>query len=63
MRFPRVGAAALDVVRRLGATRLGVLLIGRVVSPLQRVLYRKSGGRLSLTGRAPVLLLTTVGRR
>jgi deazaflavin-dependent oxidoreductase (nitroreductase family) len=30
---------------------------------LQRSLYRHSGGRLSLTGRAPVLLLTTTGRR
>jgi deazaflavin-dependent oxidoreductase (nitroreductase family) len=34
-----------------------------VVSPLQRQLYRSTGGRLSLTGRAPVLLLTTTGRR
>lgn len=49
--------------QRLGATRLGVLAIGRVVSPLQRQLYRSTGGRLSLTGRAPVLLLTTTGRR
>jgi deazaflavin-dependent oxidoreductase (nitroreductase family) len=40
-----------------------VLAIGWVVSPLQRELYRRSGGRLSLTGRAPVLLLTTTGRR
>jgi F420H(2)-dependent quinone reductase len=62
---------ALDVIRgavrgfaqRLGGTRLGVVAIGRVVSPLQRQLYRRTGGRLSLTGRAPVLLLTTTGRR
>lgn len=40
-----------------------MLAIGRVISPLQRQLYRRSGGRLSLTGRAPVLLLTTTGRR
>lgn len=53
----------LDHVQRLGGTRLGVLAIGRVVSPVQRQLYRRTGGRLSLTGRAPVLLLTTVGRR
>lgn len=58
-----VRSAALGVMRRLGATRLGVLLIGHVVSPLQRVVYRSTGGRLSLTGRAPVLLLTTTGRR
>jgi len=42
---------------------VGVLAIGRIVSPLQRELYRRTGGRLSLTGRAPVLLLTTTGRR
>lgn len=53
----------LDQAHRLGGTRLGVLAIGRVVSPLQRQLYRRTGGRLSLTGRAPVLLLTTIGRR
>lgn len=34
-----------------------------VFSPLQRWLYRVTGGRISLTGRAPVLLLTTTGRR
>ena len=62
---------ALDVIRtavrgfaqRLGGTRVGVLAIGWVVSPLQRQLYRSTGGRFSLTGRAPVLLLTTTGRR
>ena len=65
------GGMALDMIRggfrglaqRLGRTRIGVLVIGRVVSPLQRQLYRRTGGRLSLTGRAPVLLLTTTGRR
>ena len=45
------------------AQRRGVLAIGRIVSPLQRQLYRRTGGRLSLTGRAPVLPLTTTGRR
>jgi F420H(2)-dependent quinone reductase len=62
---------ALDLIRetarglaeRIGGTHLGVLVIGRVVSPLQRWLYRLTGGRISLTGRAPVLLLTTTGRR
>lgn len=53
----------LRLTRALGGTRLGVLAIGRVVSPLQRWLYRGSGGRVSLTGRAPVLLMTTTGRR
>jgi hypothetical protein len=40
-----------------------VLAIGRIVSPLQRQLHRRTGGRLPLTGRAPVLLLTTTWRR
>jgi deazaflavin-dependent oxidoreductase (nitroreductase family) len=52
-----------SVARRLGATRAGVWFIGRVFSPAQRRLLEASGGRLSLTGRAPVLLLTTTGRR
>jgi deazaflavin-dependent oxidoreductase (nitroreductase family) len=39
-----------------------VFIIGRLVSPLQRWLHRVSGGRISLTG-APVLLLTTTGRK
>lgn len=51
------------LVRRAGTTRVGVWLIGHLVSPLQRQLYRRSGGRISLTGSAPVLLLTTIGRR
>ena len=58
-----IGQALRGLAQRLGGTRVGVLAIGRIVSPLQRQLYRKTGGRLSLTGRAPVLLLTTTGRR
>jgi deazaflavin-dependent oxidoreductase (nitroreductase family) len=66
-----VGSVSADGMRRrlggfvqhLGRTRLGVLAIGRIISPLQRELYRRSGGRFTLTGRAPVLLLTTTGRR
>jgi F420H(2)-dependent quinone reductase len=61
--FTGIGKALRGVAQRLGGTRLGVLAIGRIVSPLQRKLYRRTGGRLSLTGRAPVLLLTTTGRR
>ncbi|MGY1615822.1 nitroreductase/quinone reductase family protein [Geodermatophilus sp. SYSU D00691] len=53
----------LDLVRRLGATRTGVWVVGHVVSPVQRELYRRTGGRVSVTGSAPVLLLTTTGRR
>ena len=63
MSFTGIGKALRGVAQRLGGTRLGVLAIGRIVSPLQRKLYRRTGGRLSLTGRAPVLLLTTTGRR
>jgi F420H(2)-dependent quinone reductase len=59
----RIRTAPRELAKHLGGTRLGVLAIGRIVSPLQRKLYRSSGGRLSLTGRAPVLLLTTTGRR
>ena len=59
----RLAHTIAEVTQRVGATRIGVLTIGRIVSPIQRELYRRSRGRLSLTGRAPVLLLTTVGRR
>lgn len=59
----RIGTAVRGLAQRVGGTRLGVLAIGWVVSPLQRSLYRGTGGRFSLTGRAPVLLLTTTGRR
>jgi F420H(2)-dependent quinone reductase len=58
-----IRGAVRGFAQRLGSTRVGVLAIGWVVSPLQRRLYRSTGGRLSLTGRAPVLLLTTTGRR
>jgi F420H(2)-dependent quinone reductase len=61
--FDGIGKVLRGLAQRLGGTRLGVLAIGRIVSPLQRLLYRRTGGRLSLTGRAPVLLLTTTGRR
>jgi len=61
--FGVAGKAFRGFAQRLGATRMGVLAIGWIVSPLQRELYRRTGGRLSLTGRAPVLLLTTTGRR
>jgi deazaflavin-dependent oxidoreductase (nitroreductase family) len=61
--FDRIGEAFRGLARRLGGTRVGVLAIGRIVSPLQLELYRRTGGRLSLTSRAPVLLLTTTGRR
>lgn len=63
MALDRLPDAIVQFARTVGGTRPGVLFIGRVVSPLQRRLLRATGGRLSLTGRAPVLLLTTRGRR
>jgi deazaflavin-dependent oxidoreductase (nitroreductase family) len=63
MALRTIRAAVRGFAQRLGGTRAGVVAIGRVVSPLQRQLYRRTGGRFSLTGRAPVLLLTTTGRR
>lgn len=59
----RLTTRGVEFARDVGGSRLGVWLVGHVVSPLQRWLYRTSNGRLSLTGRAPVLLLTTTGRR
>ena len=51
------------LMQQLGGTRLGVWAIKHVVAPLQLSVHRYTNGRLSLTGRAPVLLLTTSGRR
>ena len=53
----------MSMLNRIGATRLGVWAIGHVVSPLQSRLLIARGGRLSLTGTLPVLLLTATGRR
>jgi len=50
-------------VRSAGGTAPGVWLIKNVVSPMQRSIYRGTRGRVSLTGRLPVLLLTTTGHR
>jgi deazaflavin-dependent oxidoreductase (nitroreductase family) len=51
--------------RRLGGTFLGVWLIKHLLSPLDRHLYRWTGGRGIGLGRplAPRLLLTTIGRQ
>lgn len=53
------------VLRRLGATRIGVWVIKHVVSPLDRWLYQRTGGERVALGRplGPLLLLTTTGRR
>jgi deazaflavin-dependent oxidoreductase (nitroreductase family) len=47
---------------RIGGTRVGVWVIGNLISPFQRWVIRKTGGRVTLTGK-PVLLLTAIGRR
>jgi deazaflavin-dependent oxidoreductase (nitroreductase family) len=47
---------------RIGSTRAGIWVIGNLISPTQRWVIRKTGGRLTLT-RKPVLLLTAIGRR
>lgn len=53
------------VLQRLGGTRAGVWLIKHVVAPLDKWLYRRSGGERVLLGHppAPLLLLTTRGRK
>jgi deazaflavin-dependent oxidoreductase (nitroreductase family) len=53
----------MSLLNRIGATPAGVWAIGHVVSPLQRRLLVATGGRTSLTGKLPVLLLTATGRR
>jgi deazaflavin-dependent oxidoreductase (nitroreductase family) len=54
----------LGLLRRLGGTGLGVWAIKHLFSPLDRRLYRWTGGRGIALGRslAPRLLLTTIGR-
>jgi F420H(2)-dependent quinone reductase len=51
-----------SVLGRIGSTRVGVWLIGKSISPLQRWVIRTTDGRVTLT-RKPVLLLTAIGRR
>lgn len=54
-----------EIINQLGATRLGVSIIKHLVSPLQRWIYRATGGRIlsNLGTDKNVLLLTTKGRR
>jgi F420H(2)-dependent quinone reductase len=53
----------MSLLNRIGATRPGTWTIAHVVSPVQRRLLLATGGRVSLTGKLPVLLLTATGRR
>jgi deazaflavin-dependent oxidoreductase (nitroreductase family) len=52
-------------INHLGATRIAVWAIKHLVSPLQRWIYRSSGGKAlsNLGSDRPVLLLTTKGRQ
>jgi deazaflavin-dependent oxidoreductase (nitroreductase family) len=52
------------LLQRLGGSFLGVWVIKHIISPLDRHLYRWTGGRGIMRGRAlaPRLLLTTTGR-
>jgi deazaflavin-dependent oxidoreductase (nitroreductase family) len=47
----------------ISSESLKTWLVKHVVSPMDRVSFRFTGGRLRLTGSRPVLLLSTVGRR
>lgn len=59
MSNPKVNV--LELINKLGATRLGVWTIKRVVSPLQRWVYRTTGGRLlSSVGKDRNVLLLTI---
>jgi F420H(2)-dependent quinone reductase len=61
----KLTAGERGLLRHLGGTLLGVWVIKHVLSPLDRRLYRWTGGPLLALGRplAPRLLLTTTGRR
>ncbi len=53
------------LLQRFGGTSVGVWVIKHIFSPLDRYLYRWTGGRGIALGQqlAPRLLLTTTGRR
>jgi F420H(2)-dependent quinone reductase len=59
----------MDATSRLrnwfGGTPVGVWAIKHLISPLDRRLYRRTGGRLVTPGHppGPIVLLTTIGRR
>lgn len=65
-RVDRMGVykvSEMSLLNWIGATRPGTWAIAHVVSPLQRRLLVATRGRVSLTGKLPVLLLTATGRR
>jgi deazaflavin-dependent oxidoreductase (nitroreductase family) len=58
-------AATSRLLNWFGGTPAGVWTIKHLISPLDRRLYRRTGGRLVTPGhpRGPIVLLTTIGRR
>src|SRR4029450_10940941 len=69
VRRPAEEAVGMDARSRLltwfGGTPVGGWTIKHLVSPLDRWLYRRTGGRLVPPGHphGPIVLLTTIGRR
>lgn len=58
------GNAYLRFGRALGKTKAGVYFFRHVYDPIDRWLYRRSGGRRGLApSKMPVLILTTRGRK
>ena len=54
------------VMQRFASSRLGAWLFSKTLPPVDKVLYKVSGGRLtlpSLTAGVPVIMLTTMGAR
>ncbi|HSL57198.1 MAG TPA: nitroreductase family deazaflavin-dependent oxidoreductase [Acidimicrobiales bacterium] len=57
---------AQRALQRMGSTRPGSWVFARVLPPVDRVLHRRSGGRLTVPGvlaGLPVIMLTTTGAR
>ena len=53
-------------LQRVGATRIGSALLGAIVGPIDRLVYRLSHGRTTATralGGFPTVMLTTTGAR
>ena len=53
------------LVNRFSATRAGSWVVRHVAAPLDPIVFRRSNGRFTLTGKPtlPMLALTVVGRR
>ena len=64
-RLHQVGTAYDHAVNEVSATRPGSWLVRHVAARVDPILYRRTGGRVVLSGRPtlPMLTLTTPGRR